>query len=89
MLATKNQLKIEDDKSTSDKELFLKALGKNVNRIRKEKGLSFQELANRCDIEKPNIVRLTTKGTNVTAATLLRIAKGLETTLADIFDFEH
>lgn len=84
-----NLLKNFNEKEGSHKEDFLIALGKNVDRIRKEKGLSFQEMAIRCNIEKPNIVRLTSRGTNVTAATLLKISEGLQVSLSEIFDFNY
>jgi transcriptional regulator with XRE-family HTH domain len=67
---------------------FLKALGKNIDRIRKEKGLSFQEMAYCCDIEKANIVKLTSRGENITVNTLYKIAKGLGVSLKVIFDFD-
>ena len=72
-----------------DNEKFLKALGKNIDKIRKEKGLSFQEMAHRCDIEKSNLVKLTSLGTNITVTTLYKISKGLELPISKIFTFPH
>lgn len=68
---------------------FLRALGRNIDRIRKEKGLSFQELSHRCDIEKSNLVKLTSQGTNVTTSTLFKISKGLGVSLSEIFSFSY
>jgi transcriptional regulator with XRE-family HTH domain len=62
----------------SEQQRFLKAIGRNIDKKRKEQGLSFQELALRCDIEKSNLVKLTTQGTNITLASLYKIAKGLD-----------
>ena len=73
----------------SGKEDFLKALGENINKIRQEKGLSFNEMALACGIEKPNLVRLANQGTNVTASTLLKISNGLGVQLSEIFDFPY
>lgn len=66
---------------------FLKALGKNIDRIRKEQGLSFQELSLRCDIEKSNLVKLATQGTNITVSTLNKIAKGLGVPVYELLKF--
>jgi transcriptional regulator with XRE-family HTH domain len=71
----------------ADKDIFLKKLGKRVNQIREEKGLSFQEMALRCDLEKSSLVKLANKGTNVTASTLYKISKGLDVSLSEVFDF--
>ena len=60
-----------------EQEKFLKAIGKNIERIRQQQGLTFQELALRSDVEKSNLVKLTTQGSNITVSTLYRIAKGL------------
>lgn len=70
-------------------EKFLKALGKNIDKHRKAKGISFQEMAYRCDIEKSNLVKMTTHGENITANTLYKISQGLEVPLKTIFDFKY
>gem|GEM_PF-4975595 len=70
---------------SSDEKKFLQALGQRVNHIRKAKNISFQELSYRCDIEKSNLVKLTTKGTNITASSLYRIANALEVPVAEFF----
>lgn len=72
-----------------ENEKFLKALGKNIDRIRKEKKLSFQEMGYRCDVEKANLVKLTSRGENITANTLFKISKGLDVPLKTIFDFRY
>ncbi|MDN5212576.1 helix-turn-helix transcriptional regulator [Fulvivirgaceae bacterium BMA12] len=66
---------------------FLKAVGRNIDQIRKEKGLSFQEMADRCNLEKSSLVRLAGQGTNITMATLYKIAKGLQVPVREIFEF--
>ena len=54
-----------------------KQVGQKINKIRKEKNISFGELALRAEMEKPNLVKLTTEGTNITITTLYKIAKAL------------
>ncbi len=61
----------------TEQQRFLKNAGRNIDKKRKEQGLSFQELALRCDIEKSNLVKLTSQGTNITISSLYKIAKGL------------
>jgi len=71
----------------AEKQEFLTKLGHRIDAIRKDKELSFSEMAIRCDMEKSNLVKLTKHGTNITVHTMYKISKGLDTTIADIFDF--
>ncbi len=73
----------------SESKKFLKALGKNIDKHRKAKGISFQEMAYRCDIEKSNLVKMTSQGENITSLTLFKISQGLEIPLKIIFDFKY
>lgn len=68
---------------------FLRGLGKSIDKIRKRKAISFQEMACRCDIEKANLVKLTSKGENITVNTLYKISKGLEVPIQNFFNFEY
>ena len=89
MNATEFLTQKSDHWGMSEKADFLKSLGNNINKIRKEKGLSFNEMALMCDIEKPNLVKMANQGSNVTASTLLKISKGLDIPLSEIFDFQY
>jgi len=71
----------------ADEDIFLKSLGERINDIRKEKNLSFQELALRCEIEKASLVKIANNGTNITMATLYKISKGLGVSISEIFNF--
>ncbi len=68
----------------SDPDKLLKSLGKVIDDFRKEKGLSFRELALRSEMEKSNLVKLTSKGRNITISTLYKISKGLEVSVHEI-----
>ena len=68
-------------------EEFLKSLGKRIDELRKEKGMSFQELANQCEMEKASLVKLASQGKNITINTLYNISKGLGVSLKELFDF--
>ena len=66
---------------------FLITLGKRVDQLRKEKKLSFQELADLCEMEKASLVKFTSQGKNITLNTLYNIAKGLDISLKELFDY--
>ena len=68
----------------SEQEKFLKAVGKNVDKKRKELKLSFSELALRCEMEKSSLVKLTTHGKNITLVSLYKIAKGLDVAVSEL-----
>lgn len=65
---------------------FLKKLGARIETIRKEKGIKQVDLADYCDLEKPNMRRLEAGGTNPTILTLQKISDGLGVTLAHLLD---
>ena len=66
---------------------YLKALGQNITKIRKKKGLTTVHLADECNMEKSNLIPIEKGRINVTATTLLRIAKALGVEVRDFFDF--
>jgi transcriptional regulator with XRE-family HTH domain len=61
-------------KSESD---YFKRIGRNIKEIREKRGFTQKELADLCDIEKPSMNRLEAGRTNVTAKTILKVAKAL------------
>jgi transcriptional regulator with XRE-family HTH domain len=71
----------------SEHQKFLKNLGRHIDKIRKQKGLSFQELALRSEIEKSNLVKLSSQGTNITVVSLSKIAKGLDVPVHELLKF--
>lgn len=56
-----------------------------IKHIRTEKGLSVQELAYRCNIERSNLSRLEAGRSNMTIKTLCIICTALEIELIDLF----
>jgi len=63
----------------------LLAFGANLRRIRKEKNLSMEALANLAEIELSQIYRIETGKINPKLITLLRIAKALEVSPKELF----
>lgn len=65
-------------------DIFLKELGKNIRRIRKEKGLSMETLANDSEIDFRQLGRIERGEGNSTIISLYRLAKVLN---VDIYEF--
>lgn len=68
---------------------LMKALGKRINELRKEKGFSQEELANEADIPLSQIGRIERGETNATISTLHVISQALDYKLKDLLDFEY
>lgn len=66
---------------------YLLAIGKNITKIRKRKGLTTKELGYRCDMEKSNLIPIEKGRINATAMTLFKIAKALEVDVKAFFEF--
>jgi len=69
-------------------QLYLK-VGQKIRKIREDKGISQQELADRCNFEKSNMSRIEAGKTNLTLKTLLTISTVLTVPLKDFLDFEE
>ncbi|MBO5893170.1 MAG: helix-turn-helix transcriptional regulator [Alistipes sp.] len=65
-------------------EIEINKIAQAIKHIRQEKGLSVQELAYRCNIERSNLSRLEAGRTNMTIKTLCAICDALEIELTDI-----
>ena len=63
---------------------YFQELGKNLQNLRKTKGLSQQELANRCDVDRAKISSIETAKEDFVMTTLLEIAEALEVDLKSI-----
>lgn len=61
-------------------------IGKRVAQLRKQAGISQEELAGRIDSEKQNISRLERGKVNTGVFFLYRVAQGLNTTLPDLLN---
>lgn len=60
-----------------EKKQFLKELGKNIVRLREERGWSQSELSRQCDKDRQSIERLENGKINPSAYYLYEIAKAL------------
>ena len=64
---------------------YFKKVGKNIKKLRLEKGMKQIELAYQCDFERQNMQRIEAGKTNVTLKTLLIISESLEVDITDLF----
>lgn len=67
-----------------DKALLVN-IGNNVRRIRQEKNLSMEQLANKAEIEYRQLGRIERGEINTTVLSLHKIAKGLEIDMIRFF----
>ncbi len=69
-------------------EIFVKELGKHINKLRQEQNLSFQELATLCDMDKAQIYKICTKGKDLRVSSIVKIANGLQVSISEVLDIE-
>jgi len=63
-----------------------KKFGKNVQRIRKEKGMSLLDVSYNCTLMDGKISEIEHGKHNITLSTILELAKGLEVHPSVLFD---
>lgn len=66
---------------------YQKKIGANITKIRKQKGLSSNELGMECDIDKSALIHIEKGRINVTVQTLFKIAKALDVDVKSFFEF--
>ena len=67
---------------------FLIQFGKQLEKLRKKKDLSYRKLAQNCNIDYSDISKIEKGKANITMLTLLELAKGLEIHPKKLLDFE-
>lgn len=65
---------------------FLEAIGRNIARIRKEKGLTQVFVAEKCGFDKSNLRRIEAGRSNPTALTLKTIAEALDISASQLLE---
>lgn len=71
-----------------DKIEFRIAFGKRVEEFRKKLGLSYRQLAQKCDVDHSNISKIEKGEVDVRISTIQELAKGLEVHPQQLFDFK-
>lgn len=80
----KKQISRETKKWEKDELAYLKTLGENIVRIKKEKKLTSKQIYDELDIDKSNYRRIEAGKTNVSILLLTRIAKTLSVKVSDL-----
>lgn len=70
-------------------DLYIKLFGSNLRRLRKEKGLSQEQLAIDSDIPINQVGRIERAEINTTLSTMRAISKALSIHISELFDFEE
>jgi transcriptional regulator with XRE-family HTH domain len=70
-------------------ERFIKKFGENLQRLRKQKGWTQDDLSGATDIPRSQIGRIEKGTVNTTLKTMLRISKALNIDVRVLFDFEE
>lgn len=63
---------------------YLKAIGKNIKKIREKRNLKQMELADLCNFEKSNMNRIEAGRANLTITTLRKICKQLDVDIIEL-----
>jgi len=72
---------------TNDLEIFKKELGKQIAKLRENKGLTQAELSALINRDFQSISRIENGRVNASAYILMQIANALEISMKDLFDF--
>ena len=64
-------------------------IGARIRKLRQDKGMTQQALADECDIEKPTLSRIEKGNTNPTVKSLWKISNALGVRLKDLVDVEY
>lgn len=70
-------------------DLYISLFGSNLRRLRKEKGLSQEQLAIDADIPINQIGRIERAEINTTLSTMRAISKALDIHISKLFEFEE
>jgi transcriptional regulator with XRE-family HTH domain len=71
-----------------DKIEFRLAFGKRVEKFRKSLGLSYRQLAQKCDVDHSNISKIEKGEVDIRISTIYELSKGLEVDPQELFNFK-
>lgn len=74
--------------NTRDNE-YLKLFGAHLKKLRNQKGMSQEELSYNTDVSLPQITRIERGVINPTICTIKALAKGLNISTSQMFEFEE
>lgn len=68
--------------------VFRKQLGQRIQQLRKEKGLTQENLSLESDISRSHIAMIEAGKRDITVSSMFKISRALGVTLSDIFSFD-
>lgn len=71
-----------------DRTEFRRAFGKRVEKFRKQLGLSYRELAQKCEVDHSNISKIEKGEVDLRISTIQELSRGLEISPQQLFDFK-
>lgn len=60
-----------------------------MDKIRRDRELSFQEMANLCEMEKTHIYNICTVGVDLRISSVIKLSKGLGIPIQEVFNFKY
>jgi transcriptional regulator with XRE-family HTH domain len=72
----------------TEKISFQIEFGKQVERLRTQKNLSYRQLAQRCDIDHSNLSKIEKGEINIRLSTIYELLKGLDVQPNKLFEFK-
>ena len=70
------------------KQQFQTSFGKQLEKFRIQQGLSYRQLAQRCDLDHSVISKIEKGEVNIQIGTVMELAKGLKVHPRELFDFK-
>ena len=70
-------------------EKFIRKFGENIQKLRKEKGWTQEDLSSATDIPRTQLGRIERGQVNTTIKSMLRISKALNINIRKLFDFDE
>lgn len=67
---------------------FRLAFGKSIEKFRKSQGLSYRQLAQKCDVDHSSISKIEKGEVDLRISTIYELSKGLEVHPQELFDFK-
>ena len=66
---------------------FLKAFAQHIDKLREERNLSFQQMADACKMDKAQVYKICTVGVDLRVTSIVKLAKGLKVSVSAVLDF--
>ena len=69
-------------------DFFINELGKHINKLREERNLSFQQMADCCEMDKAQVHKICTQGKDIRVSSIVKLSNGLGVSISQILYIE-